>query len=90
MSAGSLLRLPVLRDVLLGPGGELFLAIPLRTWPCAMTSGWRIDPSFYLQESSGFFAHAVAVPWSMNGGALIMRPSAGRPPAAAGAVCAGS
>jgi hypothetical protein len=82
-------RLPVLRDVPLGPGGELFLAISLRTWPCAMTRGWMIDPSFYLKERSALFTHTVAVPWSMNGGALIMRPSGG-PPGAAGVFCAPS
>jgi hypothetical protein len=84
----ALRHLPVLRDIPLGPGQQLFLAITLRTWPCAMTSGWDVDPSFYLRERSLFFAHTIALPWSMDGGALIMRPSGGRPPGIAGAVCA--
>lgn len=84
----TLRRLPVLHDVTLGPGGQLFLAIPLRTWPCAMISGWDVDPSFYLTERSPLFAHTVALPWSMDGGALIMRPSGGRLPGLPGSFCA--
>jgi hypothetical protein len=80
-------HLPVLHEVTLGPGRELFLAITLRTWPCAMNSGWDVDPSFYLTERSLLFARTVAVPWSMDGGALIMRPSGGRRPGVRGSHC---
>jgi hypothetical protein len=80
-------HLPVLRNVTLPAGDGLFLAIPLRTWPCASRGGWVIDPSFYLTERSLLFTRTVALPWTMNGGALIMRPSAGRRPGSAGSFC---
>jgi hypothetical protein len=80
-------QLPVLRNVTLPAGGGLFIAIPLRTSPCASKGGWTIDPSFYLTERSLLFTRTVALPWTMNGGALIMRPSAGRHPSS-GSFCA--
>ena len=76
----ALRHLPILRNVTLPAGSGLFLAIPLRTSPCASKGGWRIDPSFYLTERSLLFTRTVALPWTMNGGALIMRPPAGRRP----------
>jgi hypothetical protein len=83
----ALRHLPILRNVTLPAGGGLFLAIPLQTSPCASKGGWRIDPSFYLTERSMLFTRTVALPWTMNGGALIMRPSAGRRPSS-GSFCA--
>lgn len=80
-------RPPVLRDVSLGAGQQIIVAISLRTSPCAMTSGWDELPSFYVNERFLFFTHAVALPWDMKGGALIMRPSAPST-GGAGTVCA--
>jgi hypothetical protein len=68
---------PVLHDVSLGPGQGIFVAIALRTSPCAMTSGWDELPSFYVNERFLFFTHRVALPWDTKGSALIMRPTAG-------------
>jgi hypothetical protein len=82
----ALRHLPVLRNVTLPAGGGLFLAIPLRTWPCASKGGWMIDPSFYLTERSWLFSRTVALPWTMDGGALIMRRSAA--PHIPGSFCA--
>lgn len=80
-------KLPVLRDVVLAAGGGLSLAIALRTWPCASRSGWVIDPSFYLTVRSVLFSRTIALPWTRDGGAVIMRPSAGRRPGLAGSFC---
>jgi hypothetical protein len=77
----------VLRDVTLGPDQGIFIGIPLRTWPCGQTDGWQTDTAFYLKERFLFFTHTVALPWTMNGGKLIMRLPGGEP-GDAGTVCA--
>ena len=68
-----------LHDVTLGPAQGIFIGIRLRTPSCASTDGWTYIPSFYVKERFGFFTHTVALPWSMNGGALIMRDPGGHP-----------
>lgn len=69
---------PVLHDVSLSPGRQIFVAIALRTTRCAMTSGWVELPSFIVNERFLFFTHTVPLPWNMKGGALIMRPAGPR------------
>jgi hypothetical protein len=56
----------------------MFVAIALRTQPCA-TEGWTYIPSFFVKEQFLFFTHTVAFPWNMAGGALIMHDPGGDP-----------
>jgi hypothetical protein len=78
---------PVLHDVTLGAGRSIVVAIAMRTSPCATPDGWTSIPSFFVKERFLFFTHTVALPWSMAGGALIMRLPGGRP-GQPGAICA--
>jgi hypothetical protein len=77
----------ILRNLTLGPGQEIFIGIPLRTWPCGQTDGWLTDPAFYVKEHFLFFTHTVAIPWSTNGAKLIMRLPGGIP-GETGVICA--
>jgi hypothetical protein len=67
----------VLHQVTLGAGQEIFIGIPLRTWPCAQTDSWLTVPSFYVREHFLFFTHTVAIAWNMQGGELIMHAPGG-------------
>jgi len=80
---------PILHDVMLGAGREMFVAIPLRTQPCRTKgwTGWTYIPSFFVKERFLFFTHKVALPWSMAGGALIMHDPGGHP-GEANTICA--
>jgi hypothetical protein len=77
----------ILRNLALGPGQEIFIGIPLRTWPCGNNEGWVTDPAFYVKEHFLFFTHTVAVPWSANGAKLIMHNPGGIP-GKTGTICA--
>jgi len=80
-------RTHVLRNLTLGPGEEIFIGIPLRTWPCGSTDGWITDQAFYVKERFLFFTHIVVVPWSSSGAKLIMH-NPGGVPGQAGTICA--
>jgi hypothetical protein len=70
----------VLRDVQLGPGQEIYVGIPVRTWPCTQINSRALAlPSFYVTEGFAFFTHTVALPWGMQGDRLILYPPVGRP-----------
>ncbi len=78
---------PVLHDVTLGAGKSIAVAIAMRTAQCASrNAGWTSIQSFFVKERFLFFTHTVALPWSMDGGALIMHVPGGRP--GPGAICA--
>jgi len=69
----------VLHNVTVGPGGSIFVDIPLRTWPCANDEGWSTIPAFYVQEHFLVFHHTVALPWTLQGAKLIMHDPGGAP-----------
>jgi hypothetical protein len=77
----------ILRNLTLGPGQEIFIGIPLRTWACGKTDSWDTDPAFYVKEHFLFFTHTVAVPWSSSGAKLVMHNPGGIP-GQAGTICA--
>jgi hypothetical protein len=69
----------VLHNVTIGPGREIFVDITLRTWPCDNDEGWFTISAFYVQEHFLAFHHTVALPWTMQGGKLIMHNPGGAP-----------
>ena len=78
----------VLRHVTLGARQELFVAIPVRTWPCWMKlSFFETMPDFYVTYRFLFFTHTVAIPWGMQNDELIMHGPFGKP-GHPGVVCA--
>lgn len=77
----------VLRDVVLGPGQEMFLGFPVHMWPCARIGSWQGIPDFYVTTRYLAFTHTVAVPWGMWGDSLLMRLPGGRP-GQKGVICA--
>ena len=72
----------VLRNVTLGPGQNMEIAVPVRTAPCGDRKSWvRVD-SVLVRERFLFFRHTVALPFSYLGGHLIVNrpdPHPGRP-----------
>jgi hypothetical protein len=70
----------VLRDVQVGPGQEIYVGIPVRTWPCKQIHSRALAlPSFYATERFAMFTHTVALPWGLQGDRLILYPPVGRP-----------
>jgi hypothetical protein len=70
----------VLHSVTLGPGDAIFVAIPVRSWPCYIKySGDATVPDFYITYRFLFFTHTVPFPWNPNNGALILHSPDGRP-----------
>jgi hypothetical protein len=79
----------VLRPVTLGAGKDIFVAIPVRAWPCwTKHYGFTTVPNFYVTYRRLFFTHTVAIPWGMHNDELIMHSPGGRP-GQPGVVCAG-
>jgi hypothetical protein len=77
----------ILRNVTLGPGQTMEVAIPVRTVRCGHTAGWARLDSFLVTERFLFFRHTVALPFSQQGAHLIVNrpaPHSSGP----GAVCA--
>jgi hypothetical protein len=70
-------RIPPARDVLhevtLEPGGELLVAIPVRSGPCWMRDGFQTLPSFDVTYRFLFFTRTVALPWNSQNGEVILR-----------------
>lgn len=70
----------VLHDVTLGHWQEIFVAIPVRSWPCTSSQfGWTYVPSFDVTYRFGIFTHVAALPWGMHDDMLIMHFPAGKP-----------
>ena len=69
----------VLHDVKLGPGAEIFVAIPVRSWRCAERDSWSSVPSFSVKYRFGIFHHVAALPWGMQNDMLIMHAPFGKP-----------
>ena len=68
----------MLRDVRLGPGQDIYVGIPVRTWPCTQTHSFAMAlPSFYVTERFAFFTHTAALPWAEHGDRLILFPLVG-------------
>jgi len=69
----------VLHDAKLGPGDEIFVAIPVRSARCAERDSWTSVPYFYVRYRFLFFHHIAALPWGMQNDALIMHEPFGKP-----------
>jgi hypothetical protein len=70
----------VLHNVTLGPGQEILVAIPVRSWPCTSDAfGWTYVQSFDVTYRFATFTHVAALPWGMNDDMLIMHFPAGKP-----------
>lgn len=76
---GAVLQPPVhvLRNVTLGPGQEIIIGIPVRTWPCAQKHGWTSVPWLYVRERFLVFTHTVSLPFGRQGDHLIMHNPGG-------------
>lgn len=61
----------VLRDLVLGPGHDVFIGIPVRSWPCAQRDAWFSIPDVYISYRFGPFTRVAAVPWNSQNGAVI-------------------
>ena len=69
-----------LHDATLGPGEELFVAIPVRSWPCwTRYNAYATVPSFNVTYRFLFFTHTVALPWGLEDNELILHAPFGRP-----------
>jgi hypothetical protein len=70
----------ILRSVAIAPGDGLFVAIPVRSWPCSQrNSGFATVPDFLVTYRWLFFTHTVAIPWGEFNDEVIMHAPAGRP-----------
>jgi len=69
----------VLHDVKLGPGDEIFVAIPVRSGRCAERDSWTSVPFFDVKYRFLFFHHIAALPWGMENDMLIMHEPFGKP-----------
>jgi hypothetical protein len=69
----------VLHDVVLKPGQEMYVGLPVRTWPCAQTDIWTGIQSFFVTMKFALFTRSVALPWGHLGDSLIMHEPGGRP-----------
>lgn len=70
----------VLHGATLGPGDELLVAIPVRSWPCWTRYGaFATVPSFNVTYRFLFFTHTVAMPWGPENNELILHGPFGRP-----------
>lgn len=69
----------VLHNVTLGHWQEIFVAIPVRSWPCTSKEfGWSTVPSFEVTYRFAIFTHIAALPWGMNDDMLIMHAPFGK------------
>jgi len=67
----------LLKNVTLRPGDLIIIGIPVRTDPCASKTSWvRVD-TFGVRERFLFFTHTVQIPFSTDGGRLLMHTPAG-------------
>ena len=62
----------VLRNVTLRPGDSIHIGIPVRTGPCGERSGWTTQDSFLVRERFLSFTHTVSLPFTPDGGHLIL------------------
>ncbi|MGN6793333.1 MAG: hypothetical protein ACTHJW_13205 [Streptosporangiaceae bacterium] len=69
----------VVHDVKLGPGDEILVAIPVRSWRCGERDSWASVPFFYVKYRFLFFHHIAALPWGMRHDMLIMHAPFGKP-----------
>jgi hypothetical protein len=69
----------VLRNVTLAPGSDIYIGIPVRTWPCGIEHSWITVPSFSVTYNYLVFTHTVAVAWGNKNDELIMQEHGGRP-----------
>ncbi len=67
----------ILRNVSLGPGQQIDIGIPVRTWPCALKDGWTLVSGFYVRERFLSFTHTVALPFGLQGQHLLMHHPGG-------------
>jgi len=79
----------LLRHVRLGPGREVLVGLPVRTWSCTSKSGWASVPSAFVTYQFGPFRHRVALPWGPLDDELVLHipdgPHIGPGP---GSICA--
>src|SRR5215467_1459490 len=69
----------VVHDLALGPGKEVFFAIPLRSWRCGQRHSWVTEQSFSVRYQFGPFTHVISLPWGSQGDELIMHAPLGMP-----------
>jgi len=69
----------VVHELRLGPGQEVFFAIPLRSWRCGQRHWWVTEQSFNVRYQFGPFTHVIALPWGSQGDELIMHAPLGMP-----------
>jgi hypothetical protein len=70
----------MLNDVTLGPGQEIWIGMPLRTWPCAYRHENTAVTSVLVRERFLLFARTVALPVIGDGAQVLTNtPSRGRP-----------
>ncbi|MDA8318913.1 MAG: hypothetical protein M0030_03730 [Actinomycetota bacterium] len=71
----------VLHDLVLGADQNVFIGIPVRSWPCAYRDAWFSIPDVYISYRFGPFIRVAAVPWNSRNGAIIgqMRGKRGQP-----------
>ena len=62
----------VLRNVTLQPGDSIYIGIPVRSGPCGDRSGWTSQDSFLVRERFLSFTHTVSLPFTSDGGSLIL------------------
>ncbi|MDR2983596.1 MAG: hypothetical protein LBV34_02030 [Nocardiopsaceae bacterium] len=71
----------ILHNVRLGAYKEIFLALPVHSWPCTKMriSAWSAVPRFYVSYRFMFFHAVAALPWGFKDEMLIMHTPSGRP-----------
>ncbi len=69
----------VLHEFVLRPGQEIFVGLPVRTWPCAETNEWSEVTSFNVKMRYLWLTRTVALPWGPLTDSLIMHAPFGRP-----------
>ena len=62
----------LLRSVTLRPGDSIYIGIPVRSGPCGERSGWTSQDSFLVRERFLSFTHTVSLPFTSQGGILIL------------------
>jgi hypothetical protein len=67
----------LLRNVTLRPGDSIVIGIPVRTGPCASNVGWTGLDTVGVKERFLFFTHTVQMPFTPDGGRLIMHAPGG-------------
>lgn len=78
-----------LHHVRLGPGREVFVGLPVRTWSCASKYGWSSAAFVYVTYQFGPFRHRVALPWGPLDDELVLHiPNGSRSGPGPGSICA--